>query len=575
MRLAGVAAARAAGSLARGAATPYHAVKALAILPPERLRVAPPDIRTADPTVADEIYAGYFSFDGKTVEAQGRSPFAVRPPSAAWRRSLAGFSWLRHLRAADKALTRANARALVADFLAQRLDADDPALEPAVTARRLLSLLAQSPILLDGAEQEFYERFMAALARDARAVFRALTDAKARGAVRLTCAVALTEFSICADNARKFQSLAVRILGVELDRQILSDGGHVSRNPQVLLDLLLDLLPMRQVFAARGAHPPDAALRAIDRMIPMLRMLQHGDGSLALFNGMGATQQDRLATILSHDEAPGAAPINAPYAGYQRLEAGEALLIVDAGPPPPFEHSRHAHAGCLSFEYSLGRERVVVNCGAPASHYEAARELARATAAHSTLVVADRSSCRIAPALDPRRRRAGRMLAGPSAAPVDRRQSKSGQVLELSHNGYAREFGLLHERVLALTHDGVRLIGEDRLVPAPRATHRVAPVDFVVRFHIHPRAALTAVAAGQKVEIALPSGARLLFQAVGFTPTIEESVYFAGAEGARKCFQIALAGRAAPYAKVRWSFRRLTEAALPAAGEVPQEGDLW
>ena len=54
MRVAGAVAAKA---FARGAATPYHIVKSMAITPPERLRIAPPDMRTADPTVADEIYA--------------------------------------------------------------------------------------------------------------------------------------------------------------------------------------------------------------------------------------------------------------------------------------------------------------------------------------------------------------------------------------------------------------------------------------------------------------------------------------------------------------------------------------
>lgn len=570
LRLAGLAAARAAGSLAQGAVAPYHAVKAMAIAPPERLRVAPPDIRTADSTVADEIYAGYFSFDGKTVNALGRSPFALHPPSAAWRRSLAGFSWLRHLRAADRALARANARALVADFLALRgVEPGDPAFAPAVTARRVLSFLAQSTILLDGAEPDFYDRFMAALARDARALFRALASGKARGADRLICAIALVEFSICADTARKFQPVAARLLSAELDRQIMSDGGHVGRNPQVLLDLLLDLLPLRQVFAARGAHPPEAAVRAIDRMIPMLRMLQHGDGSLALFNGMGVTLQDRLATILSHDESPGAAPINAPYAGYQRMEAADALVIVDAGVPPSFDLSRYAHAGCLSFEYSLDRERVVVNCGAPAGHYDAARELARATAAHSTLVLDDRSSCRIVSALDARRHRAGRIVAGPRKVRVDRRQSKSGQVLELSHDGYAREFGLIHERVLALTHDGARLIGQDRLVAAPGVAHPPQAPDFVVRFHIHPRVRLSLAAGGQKIELFLPSGVKLLFEAQGLTPRLEESVFFAAPEGARKCAQITLSGHSSPETRVRWSFRRVSE-----AGEVPLDPDV-
>ena len=109
---------------------------------PDRLIIAPQDIRTADPTVADDIYSGYFVFDGKAVSTRGVSPFEIEPPSEAWAASLAGFGWLRHLRAAETALARVNARALVGDWIATgRLTGA----RPDVMARRLLSWLSQSP----------------------------------------------------------------------------------------------------------------------------------------------------------------------------------------------------------------------------------------------------------------------------------------------------------------------------------------------------------------------------------------------------------------------------------------------
>lgn len=564
MRFAGVSAARA---LARSAAAPYHLVKSMAIAPPERLRIAPPDIRTTDSTVADEIYAGYFSFEGKAVQTQGASPFAVAAPSSGWRRALAGFSWLRHLRAADRALAQANAKALVGDFLSLRsLSRDDPAMEPAVVARRMLSFFAQSPVLLDGAEAEFYDAFMLNLALSARLIWRALAAGQARGADRVLCAVALAEFAVCADTGRKIAPQVTRVLSTELDRQILSDGGHVSRNPQVAVDLLLDLLPLRQVIAARGLQTPEAMLRAIDRMMPTLRMLQHGDGSLALFNGMGATALDRLASVLAHEDTRGAAPINAPYVGYQRLEARDALVLVEAGPPPPPEFSSAAHAGCLSFEYSLGIERVVVNCGAPAPQHEDARELARATAAHSTLVLGDRSSARIAP-LGKGAWASGRIVDGPRVVPVERRNLEDETTLVMSHDGYARDFGLIHARELTLTHDAEIFAGRDRLLPADGAGSRAPACDYALRFHLHPRVRAALSPAG--VELLLANGEALLFEAMGAGPMIEESIFFAGPGGARRCAQIVLRGRGAPDVDIRWSFRRLgTLRAVPPQGDV-------
>jgi uncharacterized heparinase superfamily protein len=555
----------AAQALARGATVPYHLVKSMAVAPPERLRIAPPELRTADPTVADEIYAGYFSFAGKTVQSGGASPFALAPPSPAWRRALAGFAWLRHLRAADKALAQVNAQALVSDFLAlKKFTPGDPAMEPAVVARRMLSFFTHSPVLLEGADADFYDAFMLSLAQSARLLWRALASGQATGADRALCAIALAQFAVCADTGRKIAPQITRALSAELDRQILSDGGHISRNPQVAVDLLLDLLPLRQVLAARGLQTPGAMLRAIDRMMPTLRMLQHGDGSLALFNGMGATQLDRVSAVLAHEDTRGAAPLKAPYVGYQRLEAGDAVVLVDAGAPPPPEFSLCAHAGCLSFEYSLGGERIVVNCGAPAGPHEDARELARATAAHSTLVVADRSSARIArPSAG--RLLAGRIVDGPQAVTVERREAPGGATtLALSHDGYAREFGLVHARELTISGDGLVLAGRDRLLVADGGPRGPAGLDYAVRFHLHPR--LRTAERGQGLELLLANGERLLFEAEGAWPEVEESIFFAASEGARRCAQIVLRGKAAAGAELRWRFRR--------PGAVPPREDV-
>src|SRR4030095_15895847 len=147
----------------------------------------------------------------------------------------------------------------------------------------------------------------------------------------------------------------------------LPDGGHISRNPGTLIELLIDLLPLRQAFAARNVVPPPALINAIDRMMPMLRFFRHGDGNFALFNGMGPTPGDRLATVLAYDDARGTPVANAPYSGYQPLQAGSMVALMDTSGPPPVALSHEAHAGCLSFELSAQQHRLGVNCGLPAT----------------------------------------------------------------------------------------------------------------------------------------------------------------------------------------------------------------
>ncbi|WP_245500988.1 heparinase II/III family protein [Lichenibacterium minor] len=545
-RLAALVLGRGATRLGLAARRPFRALATRRSRVPERLLIAPQDIRTADPTVAEDVYSGYFAFDGKAVNTRGASPFEVEPPSDAWAAALAGFGWLRHLRAADTALARVNARALVGDWIIGRgRSGAAPGGRPEVVARRLLSWLSQAPLILDGADGVFYRRFTRSLARQADALLGAV-DRGLGGVPRLTALVALCELSLCAEGMGRLQRRASRLLADELGRQILPDGGHVSRQPQALLDLLLDLLPLRQAYAARGVPPPPALPAAIDRMMPMVRCFRHGDGTLALFNGMGVTRPDVLATVLAYDDR-GAVRDDARFSGYQRLDAGDATLIVDAGLPPPPAFAGAAHAGTLAFEFSHGPQRIVVNCGAPAAVQALARDASRATAAHSTLVLADRSSSRFARS-GPLR---GLLYAGPRAVAVER---PDGATLALSHDGYARGAGYLHARRLWLSPDGLQLHGEDRLEAV--AGVRPGRFAFAVRFHLHPGLRAVPARRGAAVLVAGPDGAPWLFEAGGVPVAIEESIFFAQAEGPRRTEQIVVHGRALDVTAVRWSLSR-------------------
>jgi uncharacterized heparinase superfamily protein len=543
----------------RLAAEPLRPLARLRAKAPQRLLIAPQDIRTVDPTIANEIQEGYFAFGGKIVNAGAVSPFQIEAPSKSWGRALGGFGWLKHLRAADTHVSRGNARALVADFLKLRGRpiADDPMWEPRVVSRRILAFLSQSPMILEGAEPDFYRRFMTHFARARAHLMRALTE-EAHGEWRLFAAIALAELAVCSDADQRMQRAATQLLARELSRQLMADGGHIARNPQTIVDLLLELLPLRQAYAARGTQMPAALLNAIDRIIPMLRLLRHGDGSLALFNGMSVTQPELIATLLTYDDVRGRALLNAPYSGYQRMEARGCALIADTGRPPPPAYSSEAHAGCLAFEFASGGERIIVNCGAPGPNRAAAREIARTTAAHSTLVIDDTSSCRFSTSAGLHRFFEGQILSGPTRVEVARSNTGDGERLALAHDGYAARFGFVHARALTLAPDGSRLLGEDSLVstqqPGTAAAHR-----FALRFHLHPAVTASLIWNGQGVVLDLPSGERFTFDAGGREVSLEDSIFFAAPNGPRASRQIVIEGRIEGDVTIGWTLARVLE----------------
>ncbi|MFG1478303.1 heparinase II/III family protein [Xanthobacter sp. V4C-4] len=525
---------------------------------PERLLIAPQDLRAGDPALAADIYAGRFAFAGRTVQLDGRTPFELAPPCLDWAEHLHGFGWLRHLKAANTTIARANARALVGDWIRNPGTARAIAAEPEVTARRVISWLTQATFLLQDAELDFYRRFMRSLARQVRHLRRGATKAP-DGYPRLLVITALTFAGLCMSDQGRLLKAAQRRLGEELDRQILPDGGPITRNPGMLIDLLLDLLPLRQAFTARNQQAPAALMNAVDRMMPMLRFFRHGDGAFAHFHGMSFTAADQLATILAFDDARGAPVANAPYSGYQRLDAKGAVVIADTGPPPPFPVSWEAHASALAFEFSTGRNRIVVNCGVPAANREQWRQVARATAAHSTTVIADTSSCRFLKGP----RLTGLMgmpvVAGPTQVEVQRGTRNEAILVRASHDGYKPEFGLVHQRSWRLALDGNRLDGEDVFRPDVEGAE-LGSNAFAIRFHLHPQVLVERFDDPHTALLTLPNGEAWAFAAPHVPLAVEESIYLAASGGPRRTSQLVLLGDVRDTARVIWTFMRTREA---------------
>jgi uncharacterized heparinase superfamily protein len=531
----------------------------------ERLIIAPQDLRTSDATRAAEIYAGRFAFAGKVVICDGRSPFEIVPPSDEWASGLLGFGWLRHLRAADSGITRANARALVDEWITLQGSWHAIAWRPDILSRRIVAWLCQSPLLLSDADVRFYRRFMRSLSRQVRCLRRNWHRAR-DGVPQLQALIALTYASLCMSGQGRHLRKTTRRLVDALEYQILPDGGHISRNPDALVDLLLDLLPLRQAFSSRNVAPPPPLLRAIDRMMPMLRFFRHGDGNFAHFNGMGATQPDLLATVLAYDDARGAPLSAAPHSGYQRAEAGGMVLLMDAGRPPPIALSQEAHAGCLSFELSYRSQRLIVNCGIPATNRETWRQVARATAAHSTVTFNDTSSCRFLESKFFRRLLLGApIIGGLRDVRAAREERTGGILLRASHDGYADRFHVVHHRSLMLMNDGSRFEGEDSFELADPSRMPDNDSDaFAVRFHLHPSVKANRLSDGHGVMLLMPDRRVWTFDANDEQVEIEESVFLAGTDGPRRTVQIVIYGRATKNPTIRWSFAHMSRS---TAGE--------
>ncbi|MDQ1080854.1 heparinase II/III family protein [Pseudoroseomonas cervicalis] len=481
-----------------------------------------------------------------TTAEEGGQGWAEGSGAPPWRAAVHGFAWLRDLRALGTDGARLRARDLTADWMAQGSEQPLAAL-PEVVGARLSAWLGHWDFLAATAEDGFRRALMVRLAQDARGLVASLpAEARHRGGLAalkgaLAASVALAE--------EAWVARCLRVLPQEIERQILPDGAHVERSPGQLLLAVQDLIEIRNLLHGAGLEAPPHLALALDRAAPALRLFRHGDGGLALFNGTRDEGAALVDLVLTQGQARGRAPLILPEAGFQRLQAGRTLVIADCGAPPegrgsagpgglPRHPDRYHHAGTLAFEMSVGRDRLIVNCGAAPAAESAWRDALRATAAHSTLVLADTNSSEL------REEGLGRR---PEAVEAERQEANGAQWLDASHDGYRRGFGALHRRRLYLSESGDDLRGEDSVeaedIPA-----------YAVRFHLHPGVVASPQQEENAVLLRLPSGASWRLRASRARLTVEESVFMAGEP--RRTSQVVLSAEPGT-ASVQWALSRV------------------
>jgi uncharacterized heparinase superfamily protein len=203
----------------------------------------------------------------------------------------------------------------------------------------------------------------------------------------------------------------------------------------------------------------------------------------------------------------------------------------------------------------------------PATGRENWRQVARATAAHSTVTFNDTSSARFLESAAFKRVLGGSpMLGGPEHVSVTREDRPDAIVLRASHDGYADRYGVLHERTLLLANDGSRLDGEDLFLAADGSPQlRTSYDQYAVRFHLHPTIKANRLTDGHGVMLMTANREVWTFSAHEDRVELEESVYLAGAEGPRRTVQMVIYGHARKVPRVLWTIQLSNQMAAATA----------
>ncbi|MFT4906436.1 MAG: putative heparinase superfamily protein [Oleispira sp.] len=198
----------------------------------------------------------------------------------------------------------------------------------------------------------------------------------------------------------------------ELDEQVLPDGGNFELTPMYHVIMLVDLLDLINLWTAYpkkvNAVVVEKTKQVAIKMLGWLNMMSHNDGSISFFNdsAFGIAPTNPLVFAYAAKLGIHNPLTNSVYSenltlfdlqnsGYVSVKSDGYSLIADLAHVGPSYQPGHAHADTLSYEFSLGKQRVLVNSGISEYGLNEERLRQRKTAAHNTVVVNNLDSSQV------------------------------------------------------------------------------------------------------------------------------------------------------------------------------------
>ncbi len=511
---------------------------------PEKLLFSPVDLWKGS---ADRgrwlIHGGIFTLEGDQLELHN-AEWQPEGVDETWIKYIHSFEWLRDLKALGGDKGRLAARAMLENWMCTYPHYDETTWRPDILGARLSNWLSSFTFFGESATEEFQEQFYVSLARQVRHLSRN-TPGNLSGVCLLQAIKGLAYCGLAMEGREQLLEQALNLLHKEIGKQILSDGGHVTRNPQTLLEAVIILIDIRTALRQGGYPCPEKILHALDRAVPALRFFRHADRHFALFNGCQEGHEDLMKQVFLHANNRAKVLNSLPHSGYERMAVGRGLIIMDTGKPAKWPHDTTSHAAPLSFEMSYGRERIIVNCGSHPTNDEW-KDTLRFTAAHSSLTIDDRNACEI--------HKDGSISRKPKKVSLHRDDMIEGVLVDASHDGYIPVNGITHRRRLYYADEGNDLRGEETLTCTTglNKVHNIA-----VRFHLHPKVSVSLVKDGEEALLTLPGGTGWRFTASGATLVLEDSVYLGEGIRPRKTKQLViLADMDIDTLQIKWALQR-------------------
>ena len=441
----------------------------------EEISFTPKDIWPGDPVLGDQLVQGYYNLANKKIYSPEETLWQISNTNTFWQSEAHSFSWLRHLKARSGSLARKHARLLILDWLKLYKNYNNKTWELEVLSRRISAWITNFDFLLAEKDKNFSDILLKNLFKQIKFLRNQTNKSyfyflekkyglEESSIKKIKVLRALILSSMCFESQLVRFSNYIKILETELKNNFNIDGMHESKSPSTQLEILGDLVTIREAIVSKQLKSPDFLETIIKKGAHSLKFFRTPAGTLAIFNGSKQETKFLIDKIINQaDGQPrGRGPISLSKSGFEKIVCNGIMLIVDTY----YNSNKNCSNAPHAIEINLGKNRLLGSCGTIYKKNKSWRESLLSAAAHSSLILEN---------TNPNKNN------GSDSSVFSKRYQKNGsEIVFLRHEGYKNKFTATCSRTIEVNRTGKNIAILEEI-------QAFKLLKFDIRIHLNPK----------------------------------------------------------------------------------------
>ena len=348
-----------------------------------------------------------------------------------------------------------------------------------LTAKRIIAWLSCHGLTYESSNQEYKKKFNKIIQKQTNHLINEINRSERIDDKLIGCA-SIILVGLSYQNEKNYlafgSNLLKRITKLSLD----NFGFPKSRNFRQLVFYLKYFILIREWFKESQISIPEHIDETIYYLGQGYAFFWKNNRADFLFNGNNISNNSEFDNYLK-------------LLGYKfksdTLELGDYILLknkkicltMDAGSTPNWKYTKDYQSGALSFEIVSNGQKLISNCGYYKNKKNKLNQLSKSSAAQSTLVVDDNSSCKF--------KNFDNNFFIKKGLKILKKKiifEKDYWKIFASHDGYLKKYYTVHEREIEFYPHQMKFIGLDKMIKK-KTNHNYK---FDIRFHVEPNVKL-------------------------------------------------------------------------------------